>query len=81
MNYLTWEEELYDEVFTSTYNALLVEYKEGKLTLKDLAMNVDECQTTMLNASTEGAAKFQHCSALVDAHQYALAVIKKENNL
>lgn len=81
MEYTSWEEHLYDSTFDKTFDALLAEYDEGKLTLEELQRNVDECHITMLNASTEGAAKFQYCSALTDAHQYALAVIKKKNNL
>lgn len=78
MDILTWEEHLYSSVFDSTYDALLDQYREGKLTLEELQTNIEEQQLIMLNCSTEGAARFQHCSAMVDAHQFALSTIKNE---
>lgn len=79
MDIMSWEEHLYSSIFDTTYDALLEQYKEGKLTLQELEINIEEQQLIMLNASTEGAARFTHCSAMVDAHQFALSTIKNGN--
>ncbi|MGL5088428.1 MAG: hypothetical protein ACRC6Z_03085 [Cetobacterium sp.] len=72
------ENEIYSSTFDSIYYALLEEFKEGKLTVERLMMNIDEQQQILLNCLFEGETKFAYASATVDAHQYALAVIKKE---
>lgn len=79
MDIMSWEEHLYSSIFDTTYDALLEQYKDGKLTIQELEINIEEQQLIMLNASTEGAARFQHCSAMVDAHQFALSTIKNQN--
>ncbi|MGL5051899.1 MAG: hypothetical protein ACRC0V_01480 [Fusobacteriaceae bacterium] len=79
MDITTWEEHLYDTTFNATFESLIQQYKDGKLPLEELEMNISEQQVIMLNASTEGAVRFQYCSAMIDAHQYALALIKKNN--
>ncbi|MGL5124015.1 MAG: hypothetical protein ACRC6K_07665 [Fusobacteriaceae bacterium] len=77
MNFDNWEENIYDTTFSTTYDAIINEFKNGEITLEQLEMNIEEHYIIMGNASCEGAARFQHCSALVDAHQFALTVIKK----
>ncbi|MGL4867419.1 MAG: hypothetical protein ACRCZR_09240 [Cetobacterium sp.] len=72
------QNDIYDSTFDSIYNALLEEFQEGKLTLERLMMNIDEQQQILLNCFFEGETKFAYASATVDAHQYALAVIKKD---
>ncbi len=79
MDFNNWEEHIYDTTFDTTYDAIIDEYKNGQISLEQLEMNIEEHYIIMGNASTEGAARFQYCSALVDAHQFALAVIKKNN--
>lgn len=79
MDIMSWEEHLYSSIFDTTYDALLDQYREGKLTVEELQINIEEQQLIMLNASTEGAARFQHCSAMVDAHQFALSAIRSGN--
>ncbi|MGL4425269.1 MAG: hypothetical protein ACRCTC_03325 [Cetobacterium sp.] len=74
------QNDIYDSTFDSIYNALLEEFQEGKLTLERLMMNIDEQQQILLNCFFEGETKFAYASATVDAHQYALAVIKKDRN-
>lgn len=81
MEISTWEEEVYDKTFSPTYDSILVEYKAGKITVEEIENNIAEFNTILHNTSTEGAAKFQYCTAMIDAHQYALAIIKKENTL
>ena len=71
------QNEIYDSTFDSIYYALIEEYKEGKLTVERLAMNIDEQQQILLNGFFEGETKFAYASATVDAHQYALAMIQK----
>ena len=71
------QNEIYDSTFDAVYNALLEEYKEGVLTIERLVMNIDEQQQVLLNGFFEGETKFAYASATVDAHQYALAMIKK----
>lgn len=79
MDITTWEEHLYDTTFDATFDSLIEQYNEGKLPLEELEMNISEQYLIMLNSSTEGAARFQYCSAMADAHEYALAVIKKNH--
>ncbi|MGX6591556.1 hypothetical protein SAMN02745174_00493 [Cetobacterium ceti] len=74
------EENIYDETFDSIYHALLEEYKEGTLTVKELETNIEEQQQVLLNSMFEGETKFAYTSAIVDAHQYALAIIQKSMN-
>lgn len=71
------ENEIYDSTFDSIYYALLEEYKEGSLTIDMLETNIEEQQQILLNGLFEGETKFAYASATVDAHQYALAMIKK----
>ena len=71
------QNEIYDSTFDAVYNALLEEFKEGILTIERLTMNIDEQQQVLLNGFFEGETKFAYASATVDAHQYALAMIKK----
>lgn len=71
------ENEIYDSTFDSIYYALLEEYKEGSLTIELLETNIAEQQQILLNALYEGETKFAYTSAVVDAHQYALAMIRK----
>lgn len=73
----TWEEELYSMTFDSAFDSLIEEYRSGALTLDMLEINVAEQYQILRNCSTEGAARFNHCSAMVDAHQYVLALAKK----
>ncbi|MGL4307536.1 hypothetical protein [Cetobacterium sp. SF1] len=71
------EEKIYDETFDSVYHALIAEYEEGSLSIDELETNIAEQQQVMLNAMFEGETKFAYTSAVVDAHQYALAMIQK----
>lgn len=71
------EENIYDTTFDAVYEALLEEYRSGKLTVNDLINNIEEQQQILLNGFYEGETKFAYASATVDAHQYALAMIKK----
>lgn len=71
------EETIYNETFETMYNALLIDHKDGGLTLEELERNIEEQQQIMLNALYEGETKFAYTSAVVDAHQYALSMIKK----
>ncbi|MBC2855782.1 MAG: hypothetical protein RR191_01795 [Cetobacterium sp.] len=75
------EEEIYNSTFDSIYYALMEEYKEGSLSVETLEMNITEQQQILLNGLFEGETKFAYSSALVDAHQFALAVIKKEKTI
>ncbi|MBC2850534.1 hypothetical protein H5J22_03640 [Cetobacterium sp. 8H] len=72
------QNEIYDSTFDAVYYALLEEYKEGKLTIEALITNIEEQQQILLNGFFEGETKFAYASATVDAHQYALAMIRKE---
>lgn len=71
------EQEIYDSTFDSVYNALLEEYKEGTLTVEMLLVNIEEQQQILMSSLYSGETKFAYASATVDAHQYALAMIKK----
>ncbi len=70
-----WAEELYDSTFSDIFDALVNEYKNGTLTVKDLETNIAEQQQILLNAFYEGEAKSAYCNAMVDAHQYVLSLI------
>ncbi len=81
----TWEENLYDSTFNTVYDALVDEYKKGLITVEELKTNIEEQQQILLNAFFEGEAKSAYCNAVVDAHQFVLAMIKQgkltvENN-
>lgn len=71
------ESNIYDTTFDAVYYALIEEYKAGELTLDRLNMNIEEQQQILLNCLFAGETKFAYASATVDAHQYALAMIKK----
>ena len=64
----TWAENLYDETFSDVFDALVAEYKNGEISVEQLKIN-------LLNAFTEGEVKSTYCNAMVDAHQYVLALI------
>ena len=81
MDFATWAEHLYDSTFTPAYNALLAEFEDGKITIEEIENNIAEYNTILMNASTEGNARFQYCVAMIDSHEYALAVIRKRHNL
>lgn len=81
----TWEENLYDSTFNTVYDALVDEYKKGLITLDELKTNLEEQQQVLLNAFFEGETKAAYCNAVVDAHQFVIALIKQgkltvENN-
>lgn len=72
-----WEESLYDSTFDSIFDALVEEYKRGELEISDLKRNIEEQQQVLLNAFNEGETKSAYCNAVVDAHQFVLALINK----
>lgn len=76
MDILDWEEDLYSSTFDCTFDALIEQYKNGEITIPQLEMNIEEQFVILKNASTEGAARFQTISAMIDAHQFALSTIK-----
>ncbi len=81
----TWEENLYDSTFDTVFEALVDEYKKGLITIEELKVNIEEQQQVLLNAFFEGETKSAYCNAVVDAHQYVLALINQgkltiENN-
>ena len=71
----SWSETLYDETFSDMFDALVEEYKNGEITVEQLKVNLAEQQQILLNAFTEGEVKSTYCNAMVDAHQYVLALI------
>ncbi len=73
----TWEENLYDSTFSTVYDALVDEYKNGLITVEELKTNIEEQQQVLLNAFFEGETKAAYCNAVVDAHQFVLAMIKQ----
>lgn len=79
MDIHTWEEDIYSSIFDSTLDSLIAQYKEGNLTLVELEKNIEEQFVILHNSSTEGSVRFNQCSATIDAHQYALALIKKND--
>lgn len=73
----TWEESLYDSTFNTIFDALVEEYKNGEITVEELKINMEEQQQVLLNAFFEGETKSAYCNAVVDAHQFVLALINK----
>lgn len=71
----SWAENLYDETFSEMFDALVAEYKNGEITVEQLKINLAEHQQILLNAFTEGEVKSTYCNAMVDAHQYVIALI------
>lgn len=76
MDILMWEEQIYSSVFDDTFDSLMDEYDRGVLTLDILEINVQEHYQIMENSSSAGAGRFQFCAAMVDAHQYALSLLR-----
>ncbi|MBR8700342.1 hypothetical protein IX317_000130 [Fusobacterium sp. DD29] len=81
----SWEENLYDSTFDTMFDALSEQYKNGEITVEELKRNIEEQQQVLLNAFFEGETKSAYCNAVVDAHQFVLALINKgklkvENN-
>lgn len=72
-----WEESLYDSTFDTIYDALVQDYKNGNITVEELKINTEEQQQILLNAFFEGETKSAYCNAVVDAHQFVLAMINK----
>ncbi|QNM15227.1 MULTISPECIES: hypothetical protein [Fusobacterium] len=73
----TWEESLYDSTFETIFDALVDEYKKGEITMEELKRNAEEQQQVLLNAFFEGETKSAYCNAVVDAHQFVIALINK----
>lgn len=73
----SWAEDLYSSTFDDIFDALVEEYRTGKITVEELETNTAEQQQILLNAFYEGEAKSAYCNAMVDAHQYVLSLIKK----
>ena len=71
----TWAENLYDETFSDVFDALVAEYKNGEISVEQLKINLAEQQQILLNSFTEGVVRSTYCNAMVDAHQYVLALI------
>lgn len=72
-----WAEDLYESTFSEVYDTLIAEYKEGNLSVEQLQMNLAEQQQILLNAFNEGEVKSAYCNAMVDAHQFALSMVKQ----
>ena len=64
-----------EEEILNDFYALVAEYKIGELSFEQLKTNIAEQQQILLNAFTEGEVKSAYCNAIVDAHQYVLALI------
>ena len=73
----TWEGSLYDSTFETIFDALVDEYKKGEITMEELKRNAEEQQQVLLNAFFEGETKSAYCNAVVDAHQFVIALINK----
>ena len=81
----SWEENLYDSTFDTMFDAISGQYKNAEITVEELKRNIEEQQQVLLNAFFEGETKSAYCNAVVDAHQFVLALINKgklkvENN-
>lgn len=79
MNIEHWEKDLYDEIFDNTFDTIVADYKAGNITKKDIEINIAEHQQTLMNGFYEGSKTFNANTALIDAHQLALAKINKGN--
>ena len=77
MNLENWEKELYDEIFDGTFDTIIADYKAGNITKSEIEMNISEHQTTLMNGFYEGSKTFNANTAMIDAHQLALAKINK----
>jgi len=69
--------DIYQETFDQTYDALVEEYKNGEIDFETLEMNLEEQQKVLMNGLYEGETKFSYTSGLVDAHQFVLTMIRK----
>ncbi len=77
MNLENWEKDLYDEIFDSTFDTIMADYEAGNITKEQIEMNITEHQQTLMNGFFEGAKTFNSNTAMIDAHQLALAKINK----
>ena len=77
MNLENWEKELYDEIFDTTFDTVIAAYKAGNITKAEIEMNISEHQQTLMNGFHEGSKTFNANTAMIDAHQLALAKINK----
>lgn len=77
MNIENWEKELYDEIFGNTFDTIIEDYNAGKITKKEIEINIVEQQQTLMNGFYEGSKTFNSGTAMIDAHQLALAKINK----
>ena len=57
------------------FDALKKKKKNGEITVEQLKINLAEQQQILLNSFTEGEVRSTYCNAMVDAHQYVLALI------
>ena len=77
MDISNWENELYEEIFNNTFDVVVADYKAGNITKEDIEMNITEHQQTFMNGFFEGSKTFNSNTAMIDAHQLALAKINK----
>ncbi len=77
MDISNWEKELYDEIFDHTFDAVVADYNAGRITKEDIETNISEQQTTLMNGFYEGSKVFNSTTAVIDAHQLALAKINR----
>jgi len=77
MNLENWEKDLYDEIFDNTFDTVMADYEAGNITKAEIEMNISEQQQTLMNGFFEGAKTFNSNTAMIDAHQLALAKINK----
>lgn len=68
--------DIYQETFDQTYDALVEEYKNGEIDFETLEMNLAEQQKVLMNGLYEGETKFSYTNGLVDAHQFVLTMIR-----
>lgn len=68
---------IYEETFDKMFDALIQEYKNGEIDLKTLEENAADQQQILLNGLFAGETRFAYTNAIVDAHQFIIARIKK----
>jgi hypothetical protein len=72
-----WEQDLYDRTFGEMYDALIAQYKAGLISESELERNIREHRQIIVNSCHEGERKQIHDSAVLDAHEFALSLIRQ----
>lgn len=70
-------DEIYQDTFDKTYDALVEEYKAGEVDFETLERTLSEQQEVLMNGLYAGETRFSHTNAIVDAYQFVITMIRR----